>query len=88
MCIQRQHKIWGLISCQPKGNVRPQFVIRKSNTKGKLATRAIPVIEDLRRLLVEYYPMAEDVYHFDGILAPTGDSIDNAAKSLSLLLRY
>ncbi len=22
----------------PKGNVRPQFVIRKSNTKGKLAT--------------------------------------------------
>ncbi|WP_375453264.1 tyrosine-type recombinase/integrase [uncultured Nostoc sp.] len=50
----------------PKGNVRPQFVIRKSNTKGKLATRAIPVIEDLRRLLVEYYPMAGDVYLFPG----------------------
>jgi len=50
----------------PKGNVRPQFVIRKSNTKGKLATRAIPVIEDLRRLLVEYYPLAGDDYLFPG----------------------
>ncbi|MHC5771027.1 MAG: site-specific integrase [Nostoc sp.] len=35
----------------PKGNVRPRLVIRKSYTKGKLATRSIPVIEDLRRLL-------------------------------------
>ncbi len=50
----------------PKGNVRPQFVIRKSNTKGKLATRAIPVIEDLRRLLVEYYPQRGDDYLFPG----------------------
>lgn len=50
----------------PKGNVRPQFVIRKSNTKGKLATRAIPVIEDLRRLLSEYYPLAGDDYLFPG----------------------
>ncbi|OYE01303.1 hypothetical protein [Nostoc sp. 'Peltigera membranacea cyanobiont' 232] len=31
-----------------KGNVRPRLIIRKSNTKGKLATRSIPVIEDLR----------------------------------------
>ncbi|MHC5720049.1 MAG: tyrosine-type recombinase/integrase, partial [Nostoc sp.] len=50
----------------PKGNVRPQFVIRKSNTKGKLATRSIPVIEDLRRLLVEYYPQRGDDYLFPG----------------------
>ncbi|MHC5915887.1 MAG: tyrosine-type recombinase/integrase [Nostoc sp.] len=50
----------------PKGKARPQFVIRKSNTKGKLATRSIPVIEDLRRLLAEYYPMAGDVYLFPG----------------------
>ncbi|BBD63847.1 integrase/recombinase [Nostoc commune NIES-4072] len=50
----------------PKGNVRPRLVIRKANTKGKLATRSIPVIEDLRRLLVEYYPMAGDVYLFPG----------------------
>ncbi len=28
-----------------KGIVRPRLIIRKSNTKGKLATRSIPVIE-------------------------------------------
>ncbi|MBD2245215.1 site-specific integrase [Nostoc sp. FACHB-888] len=50
----------------PKGNVRPRLVIRKSNTKGKLATRSIPVIEDLRRLLVEYYPLAGEIYLFPG----------------------
>ncbi|MBN3924622.1 site-specific integrase [Nostoc sp. NMS4] len=50
----------------PKGSVRPRLIIRKSNTKGKLATRSIPVIEDLRRLLVEYYPLAGDVYLFPG----------------------
>jgi len=49
-----------------KGDVRPRLIIRKSNTKGKLATRSIPVIEDLRRLLVEYYPMAGDDYLFLG----------------------
>jgi integrase/recombinase XerD len=50
----------------PKGQVRSQFVIRKSNTKGKLATRSIPVIEDLRRLLVDYYSIAGDNYLFPG----------------------
>ncbi|MHC5717802.1 MAG: tyrosine-type recombinase/integrase, partial [Nostoc sp.] len=49
-----------------KGNVRPRLIIRKSNTKGKLATRSIPVIEDLRRLLVEYYLLAGDDYLFPG----------------------
>jgi len=50
----------------PKGQVRQQFVLRKSNTKGKLATRSIPVIEDLRLLLAEYYPQAGRVYLFPG----------------------
>ncbi|WP_100904095.1 tyrosine-type recombinase/integrase [Nostoc flagelliforme] len=50
----------------PKGNVRPRLIIRKSNTKGKLATRSIPVIEDLRRLLSEYYHQAGDIYLFPG----------------------
>ncbi|MHC5917024.1 MAG: tyrosine-type recombinase/integrase [Nostoc sp.] len=50
----------------PKGVVRPRLIIRKSNSKGKLATRSIPVIEDLRRLLVEYYPLAGDDYLFPG----------------------
>ena len=49
-----------------KGIVRPRLIIRKSNTKGKLATRSIPVIEDLRRLLTEYYPIAGEIYLFPG----------------------
>ncbi len=49
-----------------QGHVRPRLIIRKANTKGKLATRSIPVIEDLRRLLTEYYPQAGDEYLFPG----------------------
>jgi integrase/recombinase XerD len=37
-----------------KGTVKPELLIRKGNTKGKLATRSIPVIEDLRLLLIAY----------------------------------
>lgn len=36
------------------GRIRPYLMIRKGNTKGKLATRTIPVIADLRRLLTCY----------------------------------
>jgi integrase/recombinase XerD len=50
----------------PKGQVRQQFVLRKSNTKGKLATRSIPVIEDLRQILAEYYPQSGNLYLFPG----------------------
>ena len=50
----------------PKGLVRPRLIIRKANTKGKLATRSIPVIEDLRQLLTNYYPIRGDVYLFPG----------------------
>ncbi|MBE9103813.1 site-specific integrase [Nostoc cf. edaphicum LEGE 07299] len=50
----------------PKDNVRPRLVIRKANTKGKLATRSIPVIEDLWRLLTEYYPLSGEIYLFPG----------------------
>ena len=32
----------------PKGLVRPELIIRKGNTKNKLATRTIPVLEELR----------------------------------------
>ena len=39
-----------------KGRVRPEMIIRKGNTKGKLATRTIPVLEDLRRFLADYHP--------------------------------
>ncbi|WP_442948516.1 tyrosine-type recombinase/integrase [Nostoc sp.] len=65
----------------PKGFVRPRLIIRKSNTKGKLATRSIPVIEDLRRLLGEYYPLAGEIYLFPG--RSEGDiSEDSAARIL------
>ena len=48
------------------GAVRPQLIMRKSKTKGKLATRSIPVIEDLRRLLTNYHPQAGNPYLFPG----------------------
>ncbi|MEC4887820.1 MAG: site-specific integrase [Scytonema sp. PMC 1070.18] len=50
----------------PKGLVRPKLIIRKANTKGKLATRSIPVIEDLRQLLSSYYTFAGKPYLFPG----------------------
>lgn len=36
--------------------VRPAIVLRKGNTKGKLATRTIPTHPDLRLLLLAYQP--------------------------------
>ena len=50
----------------PKGQIRPRLIIRKGSTKGKLGTRSIPVIEDLRKLLTDYYPLAGDQYLFPG----------------------
>jgi len=44
------------------GRVRAELIIRKGNTKGKLATRAIPVIEDLRVLLKAYEYLPSDYF--------------------------
>lgn len=49
-----------------KGNVRPEILFRKGNTKGKLATRSVPVIEDLRRKLEEYQPRKSNSFLFPG----------------------
>ncbi len=49
-----------------KLRVRPELVIRKGNTKGKLATRTIPVIEDLRIRLHEFKPPTTRGYLFTG----------------------
>jgi len=46
------------------GRVRTELTIRKGNTKGKLATRSIPVIEDLRLLLTTYLPPPASTYLF------------------------
>lgn len=50
-----------------KGKVRPELIIRKGNTKGKLATRTIPVLEDLRPFLEQYKPTnSQDGFLFPG----------------------
>ncbi|MCC3574318.1 MAG: site-specific integrase [Microcoleus sp. PH2017_40_RAT_O_B] len=49
-----------------KGNVRPTINFRKHNTKGKLQTRTIPVIEDLRSLLTAWKPNIGKTYLFPG----------------------
>lgn len=39
-----------------KGRIRPELILRKGNTKGQLATRTIPVLDDLRHFLEQYHP--------------------------------
>ena len=39
-----------------KGRIRTELILRKGNTKGKLATRTIPVLEDLKQFLEKYHP--------------------------------
>ena len=64
-----------------KGRVRPELLIRKGNTKGKLATRSIPVIEDLRGLLSAYrHP--ERGYLFPGRHGRNHINSDSAARIL------
>jgi integrase/recombinase XerD len=49
-----------------KRRVRPELIIRKGNTKGKLATRTIPVLDDLQRRLVVYRPEFDNGFLFPG----------------------
>lgn len=49
-----------------RGRVRPELTFRKSNTKGKLATRTIPVIDELRGYLERYKPEAGRKWLFPG----------------------
>lgn len=64
-----------------KGRVRPELLIRKGNTKGKLATRSIPVIEDLRGLL-SAYQHPERGYLFPGRWGRGHINSDSAARIL------
>lgn len=48
------------------GEVRSVLIVRKSNTKGKLATRNIPMLEDLRIILKAYRKLAGRIYLFPG----------------------
>ena len=49
-----------------KGKPRSELIIRKENTKGKLATRTLPVIEELRSLLINYYSQPRTWFLFPG----------------------
>lgn len=49
-----------------QGMVRPEIIFRKGNTKNKLATRCIPTIEDLRLILLDYYPSPRTWFFFPG----------------------
>jgi integrase/recombinase XerD len=48
------------------GRIRPALMIRKGHTKGKLDTRTIPVIEDLRSILQAYRPPEKGDFLFPG----------------------
>jgi integrase/recombinase XerD len=64
------------------GDGQNALIIRKANTKGKLATRTIPIIDDLRTLLANYHPSPGQPYlfpgRFNGYLDP--DSADKALR--------
>ncbi len=50
----------------PRGQVRPELILRKQHTKGKLGSRTIPVIPDLYSYLEEYHPEAGCIWLFPG----------------------
>ncbi|MBD6621134.1 tyrosine-type recombinase/integrase [Komarekiella sp. 'clone 1'] len=65
-----------------RGQVRSHLTIRKSNTKGKLATRSIPIIENLQSLLIDYYPQSGEMYLFPGRHGRGHIISDSAARIL------
>ncbi|NET08258.1 MAG: site-specific integrase [Merismopedia sp. SIO2A8] len=64
------------------GVVRPEITFRKGNTKGKLATRCIPVIEELRLLLLDYYPSPRTWFLFPGLDGTGHIHPDSASRVL------
>lgn len=65
-----------------RGEVRETIIFRKGNTKGKLATRCLPVIEELRRLLLDYYPNPRTWFLFPGLGSKGHLHPDSAARVL------
>ncbi|MBW4456013.1 MAG: site-specific integrase [Nostoc indistinguendum CM1-VF10] len=71
-----------------KGRVRAEITFRKGNTKGKLATRAVPVIEDLRYRLEVYTPRTDSLWLFPGNeVGPRKDSYLHKDSAMWLLRR-
>lgn len=69
------------------GRIRPYLIVRKGNTKGKLATRTIPVIADLRSLLANYHTQPGQVYLFPDRFGRTHIDPDSAARILRTACR-
>ena len=67
-----------------KGLPRNELIIRKENTKGKLSTRTLPVIEELRSLLISYYPQPRTWFLFTGRHGKGHIHPDSAARILKV----
>ena len=67
---------------EPSGKVRPELIIRKGHTKGKLATRTIPVLQELHNLLAAYYQEKGEKYLFAGRFVVGHLHSDSAARIL------
>lgn len=62
--------------------VRDEIIFRRHNTKGKLAARAVPVIEELRSLLLKYKPTTRQGFLFPGRHGRGHINSDSAARIL------
>ena len=65
-----------------KGTPRHELIIRKENSKGKLATRTLPVIEELRSLLIAYYPQPRTWFSSSVVIIKEIFILHSAAKIL------
>lgn len=70
-----------------RGRVRPELTFRKSNTKRKLATRTIPVLDELRGYLQRYKPEAGEVWLFPGGTLRDNQTHHLTSDSASRILR-
>lgn len=59
-----------------------RMALTAGSTIGKLATRTIPIIQDLRAILTSYYPHSGEVYLFPGRFKQTYLQPDSADKVL------
>ena len=64
------------------GTIRTELIVRKGNTKGKLATRCIPIIDELRLLLNRYPPPTDNIHLFPARRGPGHLNPDSAGLIL------
>ena len=71
----------------PWGRVRPELTFRKAHTKGRLATRSIPVLGELRNYLERYQHQAGEKWLFPGGVFREDQSKHIDPASASRILR-